>query len=231
MKLKAGIIALLISLLPVQGFDKKLSREEASFDIFIAGKVIGKERYSILSSDESASSSSILDFKNPDNKNQEVQIETQLEMDSHFLPRSYQLKSNVGGQSGTIVGVFSQRQAMFEYKGSGTPRKGGLLVGDQYIILDTNIFHHFIFLARLFKFGSDETPQSFEVVVPLEQDSGVLKISEIGKETISVDGEKIRAHHLKADSGLLLIDLWVDDNRILHKIAIPSKGIEVIRNP
>jgi hypothetical protein len=37
-------------------------------------------------------------------------------------------------------------------------------------------------------------------------------------------------HHLKADSGVLFIDLWIDDQKIVYKIALPAKKIEVIRN-
>ena len=226
------MIALLFVLLPpVRVPEKKLSREEARFKIYLSGKEIGTEEYSILSSNDSASSSSILDFRGLADKHQKIQMETQLEMDSSFLPRSYRLNSDVDGQKGTIVGTFTPSQAIFEYKGSGTPRKGGLLVGDRYTVLDTNIFHHFIFLARLFKYGSGDKSQPFEVVVPQEQDNGILKISEIGRETIVALGKKTQVHHLRVDSGLLLIDLWVEDRRILHKIAVPSKGIEAIWVP
>jgi hypothetical protein len=47
---------------------------------------------------------------------------------------------------------------------------------------------------------------------------------------IPIRGRKMTLHHLNADSGMLLIDLWVDDQRILYKIALPAKKIEVIRN-
>ena len=224
-------IILIISMLPAaQGIDKKPSSEEAQFDIYVAGKGIGREKFSILFSADSASSSSILDFSNPGSKPQNMHIETQLDMDSRFLPRTYQLRTDIDGQKGILKGTFTPGQAIFAYGGSGNPRKGGLLVGDQYSILDTNIFHHFVFIARLFNFDSKEKLQSFEVVVPQEMDNGIIKISEVGMERTQVRAGKKNLHHLKADSGSLVIDLWVDDQRILYKIALPSKKIEVIRN-
>ena len=69
------------------------------------------------------------------------------------------------------------------------------------------------------------------MLVPQEEDNGILNISIVGQENIDELGKRIKVHHMQADSGLLQIDLWVDDNRILHKIAVPSKGIEVIRVP
>jgi hypothetical protein len=149
-------------------------------------------------------------------------------MDGRYVPRSYELKSQVDGQAGTIRGTFAPRQVIFEYSGNGVSYRNGLLVGDRYTILDTNIFHHFIFLARLFKYGSKETPQDFEVVIPQDKDTGELKIKELDKETIAVGKKKISTTHLLVDSGSLQIHLWVDGEHTPRKIAVPDKGIEVL---
>jgi hypothetical protein len=42
-------------------------------------------------------------------------------------------------------------------------------------------------------------------------------------------GKNKDLYHLIADSGQLKIDLWIDNQRILHKIAVPAKDIEVVR--
>jgi hypothetical protein len=60
--------------------------------------------------------------------------------------------------------------------------------------------------------------------------NGILKVNEVGIEETSLRDKKRKLHHLKIDSGALLIDLWVDDRNTLHKIELPSKGIEVIRS-
>ncbi len=212
------------------GGDKKPVREEGEFRIHASGKEIGNEKYVLISSEDSASSSSIVSFRNPGDGHQKIQLDTKLEMNARYVPRSYQLKSDVEGQKGTINGIFSPQQAMFEYIGGKNPRKGGLLVGEQYTVLDTNVFHHFIFLARLFRYGSKEKDQRFEVVIPQEQDSGVLRITELGKETLAVRGKKIGARHLRVDSGAVEIHLWVDEQKILQRITVPDRQIEVVRN-
>jgi hypothetical protein len=68
-----------------------------------------------------------------------------------------------------------------------------------------------------------------DVVVPQEMDSGSLEIRDAGLEKIDVHGKKKELHHLKVDSGKLRIDLWVDDHRLLYRIALPEKNIEVLR--
>ncbi len=210
--------------------EKKPSREDAQFTIYIAGKEVGREKYSIQDSGDSISSTSVVTYRDPGNQQQNVRVETQLNMDAQYLPRSYQLKTDVGGQKGAVAGTFTPGQAIFEYQGKGNPRKSGLLVGDRYLILDTNVFHHYIFLVRRFEFGANK-PQSIEVIIPQELDQGIIKINEIGSDKISVQGKRRELHHLRADSGQLQIDLWIDDQKVLYKIALPAKGIEVIRNP
>jgi hypothetical protein len=211
--------------------EQKPGREEGQFRITVGGKEIGSEKYVITASDDSAGSSSIVEFQNPGEGRQKVRFETRLEMDSRYRPRNYELRSDVSGQKGTILGKFAPNQAIFEYQGAPAARKNGLLVGEQYTLLDTNVFHHFVFLARLFDFNSKEKIQRFEVVIPQESDSGVLKVSELNRERVSVRGKKIETHHLQADSGSLLVQLWIDEEHVLYKIAVKDKGIEVIRNP
>ncbi len=210
--------------------DKKIAREEGQFKVLANGKEVGSEKFAILTSEDAASSTSFLDLRNPGAGHQKIQLESKLEMDGKYLPKTYQLKSDVDGQKGTINAAFSGHEAMFEYIGSGTPRKGGLLVGDRYTVLDTNIFHHFIFLTRLFKYGSNDKDQRFEVVIPQEQDNGVLRISEVDKESITIKGKKVEARHLQVDSGSVLIHLWVDSQNVLRRITVPSREIEVVRN-
>jgi hypothetical protein len=226
-----GVVLLIpmLSLPLVQGAEEAPQREESQFVIYVAGKEIGYEKFSIFSSADTIESKSVVNFQDPGGKHKKVRMETQLSMDSHFLPRAYQLRTDVEGQKGMVTGTFAPGEATFEYKGSGNPLKRGLLVGERYVILDTNVFHHFIFIARLFNLRSGSA-QSIEAVIPQELEGGKLKVSEVGLERMSIHGKKMDLHHLKVDSGVLLIDLWMDDQKIVYKIALPAKKIEVIRN-
>jgi len=209
---------------------QKEYRESGEFKIYSSEKEIGSEKYAILSSGDTVTSSSTLDFRNPGDSHQKIQLETKLEMNTRFVPRNYLLKSDVEGKKGEIRGVFSPNQAMFSYVAAdGSPRKSGMLVGNEFTVLDTNIFHHFIFLSRLFNYDSKDKAQRFEVIVPQEQESGFITISQVGKETLNVRGKKLETRHLQVDSGALQIHLWVDNQHFLDKISVPDRGIEVIR--
>lgn len=224
-----GLIPPLLSLPLALKAEEAPQREESKFDISVDGKGIGSESFSILSSADAVESKSIVSFRDPGKTSKKVKMETQLSMDSRFLPRGYQLRTDVEGQKGAITGTFTPGEAIFDYKGIGNPMRRGLPVGDRYILLDTNVFHHFIFVARLYDLRKGGT-QAVEVVIPQELDGGKLKVSDVGLERLSIRGEKMDLHHLSVDSGMLLLDLWIDDQKILYKISLPAKKIDVIRN-
>jgi hypothetical protein len=226
----AAAVLISASALASEDQRQKDFRETGEFKIYAAGMEIGTEKYVILSSGDTITSSSTLDFRNPGERHQKIQLETKMEMNSRFVPRNYLLKSDIEGKKGTIQGEFSPNQAVFSYVApDGSPRKSGMLVGNEFTLLDTNIFHHFIFLSRLFNYDSKDKAQRFEVIIPQEEDSGFVMISRLGKETLTMRGKKMETHHLQVDSGSLQIHLWVDNQRVLDKISVPDRGIEVLR--
>jgi hypothetical protein len=223
---------LIFSLLLTVGFsaDKKIVNDEKGrFGIYVDGKEIGEERYSIQGSSDSFQSESEVAFKNSGAKSQEVKIETQLTMDENYMPQSYRVKSSVGGRNKEIEATFVPGQATFKYPANGILHQSGLLLDDYYVLLDANVFHHFIFVGRLIEFDNSDSIQSLDVVIPQELDNGVLEIRDAGLDKIALHGKKKELHHLKVETGKQKFDLWVDDSRLLHKIAFPMKNIEVIR--
>ncbi len=230
-KLVTGLCAILLLVLSIAyGNEQKTSREQGQFAIYAGGKEIGREKFSIQSSRDSVGSSSTGSFRDPGNSRKIVKMETELVMDTQLVPRSYLLRTDVSGQKGAMKATFAQGEASFEFPAGGIPRRSGLLLGGKFLVLDTNVFHHFVFIARLFDFNSKETSQSMQVVIPQEMDKGILKVSNMGFGKTSIRGKNRELHHLRADSGSVQIDLWIDDQRILYKIALPAKGIEVLRD-
>jgi hypothetical protein len=230
----AARVAWVLALVPFLGppgaaGDKKPNREQGELAITLAGREIGSESYVLITSADSVQSTSTLSFRSPQDTQLKISIETRLSMDARFKPLSYELTSDAGGKKGTMVGRFSPNQVIFEYGGSANSSRRGLLVGDQYTILDTNVFHHFIFLTRLFIEKGGGKTERFEVVIPQEDESGVLRMSELEKEMLPIGGKKIRCRRFRVDSGALQIDLWTDERGVLQKVAVPARQIEVIR--
>jgi hypothetical protein len=208
---------------------KKPAAEDGEFVIFFSAREIGSEKFSIQSTAESTTSTSVLEFRNPAEPGQRVRMETKLETDGNYLPRSYVLKTDVDGKKGSIRGNFAPNQVMFDFEGNGNNRRSGLLLPNRYTLLDSNIYHHFIFLVRLFDFDSKEKIQRFDVLVPQEESSGVLKVRELRGAEMEVRGKRREMRILQADSDALQLQLWLDKDGVLHKISVPSKGLEIVR--
>jgi hypothetical protein len=230
-RMRLACLSFLLLVASDYGADNPPVNEEGRFEIFVNGKQIGQEKFSIQCSPGSIRSNSVVTFRNPDKGGQSVRIESQLIMDDQYMPQTYRVQTDIDGQKGLVEGTFIPGQASFKYLLKGTPTKSGLLLDDYYVVLDTNIFHHFIFVGRLFDFSSSDQVQSLDVVIPQELDTGVLIIRDTGIQERLVRGKEKKLHHLKVDSGKVLIDLWVDDQRFLQKISLPGKNIEVIRKP
>jgi hypothetical protein len=213
----------------VYGKASALSRDEGRFDIYVAGKEIGQEKYAVEVFEDSIHSRSNLNFRDPSRENKRVRIETELTMNRDYIPLSYQLKTDIDGRKVTMAGKFVKGQANFEYRLDGIPRKRGLFVGEHYTILDTNVFHHFTFIVQRFAMAPNKS-NSMEVIIPQELSNGILKVIDAGIEETSLRGKKRSLRRLKVDSGALIIDLWVDERNTLYKIELPVKGIEVVRS-
>jgi hypothetical protein len=231
----SSFVAAWVILFPLVGtpsFDAqepKAVQEEGEFKIVAGGSEVGSEKFVIASSGDTTSSTSVLEFRNPANRNQKVKIESKLEMGLNYVPKDYQLNSDVDGKKGQIHAEFSSHQVMFDLSGSGTGQRSGLLLGEEFTLLDANIFHHFIFLTRLFDRGDREKAKQYEVVIPQEQENGQVTLTDMGSETLSIMGKRMETRRILVDSGSVQVYLWVDRKGILQEISVPSKKIEVLR--
>ncbi|MBN2336989.1 MAG: hypothetical protein JXP48_00500, partial [Acidobacteria bacterium] len=220
----------LFVLFPLCARGSEPAREEGEFEIRIDGEEVGREKYSIEVRPDGVVSVSTGTLRNVVMGEERVKVETRLEMDPHYMPRSYRVTTSAGERKGMLEGTFSPGQADFRYLLEGTPRKSGLLLDEYYTVLDANVFHHFAFVGRLFDFD-DGGAQALDVVIPQELDNGTVVIRDAGREPTEIRGREKRLRHLKLDSGRLLIDLWLDDGRVLQKIGLPQRRIEVVRRP
>ncbi len=225
-----ALALVLFVLLPTCARGAGPSREVGEFEIRIDGEEIGREKYSIEVRPDGIVSVSTGTLRNSGSEGGRVRVETRLEMDPHYMPRSYRVETSAGDRKGRLEGTFSPGQADFQYLIEGAPRRSGLMLDEYYAVLDANVFHHFAFVGRLFDFDDGEA-QALDVVIPQELDNGTVVIRDAGLETTEIGGKEKRLRHLKLDSGQLLIDLWLDEERVLQKIALPQRRIEVVRRP
>lgn len=89
-----------------------------------------------------------------------------------------------------------------------------------FVILDTNFFHHYIFLLQHYD-PSKGAGQHVSVFIPQEASPGMVVLESAGKD------EGLDKWVAKTDT--LEIHLWTDETRHLVKVTVPSANVEVVR--
>jgi hypothetical protein len=91
------------------------------------------------------------------------------------------------------------------------------------VILDNNLYHHYIILARLYDWNTSG-PQSFPVLIPQDLTPGRITAESLGAQ----EREGAKFELLKVRSADLEIDLYLDEARRLVRLAVPASKAEVI---
>lgn len=92
------------------------------------------------------------------------------------------------------------------------------------VILDNNLYHHYAILARLYDWKA-KGAQTFPVLIPQDLTPGTITVELAG--TNEVEGVKVDV--LLVRSADLQIELYVDADRRLVRLAVPDSKAEVIR--
>jgi hypothetical protein len=91
------------------------------------------------------------------------------------------------------------------------------------VILDNNLYHHYIVLARLYDWSKGGA-QSFPVLVPQELTPGTVTVDSLGEQ--DVDGRKLDELRVKTEDNE--IDLYLQNSRLVRIVA-PSANAEIDR--
>lgn len=91
------------------------------------------------------------------------------------------------------------------------------------IILDNNLYHHYIVLARLYDWSKGGA-QTFPVLVPQELTPGTVTVDSLGQQ--DVDGRKLDELRVKTEDNE--IDLYLQNSRLVRIVA-PSANAEIDR--
>jgi hypothetical protein len=93
----------------------------------------------------------------------------------------------------------------------------------QIAILDNNLYHQYVVLARLYDWNKRGV-QTFSVLVPQDMTPGNVTVESLGKQ--DVDGKKLDELRVKSED--LELDLYLDGQRLI-RIVGPSANAEIIR--
>jgi hypothetical protein len=198
------------------------------FTISLAGQRIGTENFDIRSSDDRIEAKAAIQLRVTQNgKAVELKSFPDLVLSSQFEPLTYTWIQK-GSQSSQLEVDFRKSPAKCRYRTliGGEDNRDFDLPKD-VVVLDDNVLHQYeLVVNRLTPSGAG--PQTFKAFIPQEAVPGVLTVEEIGFDSSETNAQP-RLRHLRVSTELTRIDLWVDQQRHLQRVAIPATQFEAVR--
>ena len=203
--------------------------DEGVFEIFLAGRAIGTEKFKIHSSPGKVEAQAEISLHIQQNgKTVGIQSFPDLVLDTQLRPLTYAWNQK-GPQSSRLEVDFRGRLARVRYKTvSGDEDNRAFGLPPDVAILDDNVVHHYqLIIDRYQEMGGGK--QTFHVFVPQEALPGLITVQDLGNAPITTDGNTANPRHLLITTDLAHIDLWIDNQQHIQRVSVPTVQLEAIR--
>lgn len=154
----------------------------------------------------------------------DVRITPALSVDSASgTPVLYRVEARSGGTAERLqaTGRPGRLSAAF-HRAGGESAKEYVLTG-KVVVLDDELYHQYALLPLLGWTGP------VTVIVPRQGSQLAAVLTDRGAAFVRVDGTDVPARHLVLELAGGHHDIWVDSRGRLLRVAIPSRGVEAVR--
>lgn len=203
--------------------------EQGTFKILFGGEVIGQERFQIAGDGNNFKASAEIKLTvERGSTTATFHIRPVLQFTKTFEPLSYQIFQESGANIMKARVNFKpgRSQAIYETGKEADTRE--IELKKDVLVLDDNVFHHYILLAKRFDFSKGGV-QEFNAFVPQQFMAGSLTVEDKGFEQVTLGGQQVSLQHLLVDTGELQMSLWLNSRHELQKISVPKSNVDVIR--
>jgi hypothetical protein len=221
------ILPLVVAAVAARGADDY--RDRGVFLLKIGGQQIGTETFEIVRRGDTLAASARIELRvEADGKPAEFRTAPQLTLTSDLNPLRYEW-SQKGAQSSQLKLEVNGSKLTAHYRTvSGAEDTREFEIEPGVILLDNNVIHHYqIAIFRYRRAGGGK--QTFRAFIPQEALPGALEIEDAGPDRSEVGGKELLLEHLVVTTDNARIDLWIDSNDRLQKLAIPAAQLEVFR--
>ena len=228
----------LAALLAAVGFSQCFEARAASpddpsdrgvFTLRLAGKQIGTETFEIRAKKGAVEASAKIALRvEQDGKAAEYKTTPRLVLSPELRPLSYKW-SQKGPQSSDLEVDLKSPPVKAKYRTvRGEQDVREFQLPPDIVILDNNVIHHYqIAVIRFRRAGGGN--QTFRAFIPQEALPGSLQIEEAGPDQVDVGGREQMLKRLIVTTDNARIELWIDKDDRLQKLAIPAAQLEVLR--
>ena len=197
--------------------------EKGKLNILLDGKSVGHEEFEIESSAGGWVAKGTSTLQTPDGKS--TRVNGTLTLQSDGVPVRYDWSAQADKTNGAHI-VFANNVAKITLEMQGArPFEQDLSFNSPLIaVLDNNLYHQYAVLARLYDF-SRRGSQTFPVLIPQELTPGIITVDWAG--ALSAGGKNYEG--LKVTTSDLEVVLYLDPNRKLMRLEVPSAKVAVVR--
>jgi hypothetical protein len=205
-----------------------LPPDHGKLAIYMAGNPVANETYTVKKSDsgfeiDGSGSASLGPMK--------IDIEQfQVLTDAKYRPLQATAKAKLGQIQMSVDTTFADGQAKNAIDNGQGPQAKAIAVHPDAIVVNANLpLYAWTILAMRARFDTGQ-PQQFPVYVLGQAEVNATVIFK-GREAVEFAGKSVELNHLAVtgstpDGQPISLDFWVDNNRKLIKIAVPSQGVE-----
>jgi hypothetical protein len=150
--------------------------------------------------------------------------------DAKYRPLQAIAKAKLGQIQMNVSTTFADGQAQNEIDTGQGPQTKMLPVHPDAIVVNSNLpLYPWTILALRASFDSQQ-PQQFPIYVLGQAEVNATVVFK-ARENVDFAGKSVELNHLSVTGSTpqgqpMSLDFWVDDNRKLIKIAVPSQGVE-----
>ena len=200
--------------------------EHGVFRVFARGESLGSETFEITTSPEGTEARAQVELSVGGQTSRQT---ARLSLGPAGLPRSYEWNQEVPKPAFVRVRFTEDRaEVEFPMESGSLDRREFFFSTPHVVILDNNIFHHFIFLLRHYDFTKGGR-QTVSILIPQEVLPGTVDLEARGSEEVAVGNAKLRLERVVVISPDNEISVWVDEQKRVIKIGVPQAGVEVVR--
>jgi hypothetical protein len=205
-----------------------LSPDHGKLAIYMAGNPVASETYTIRKSDtgfelDGSGSASLGTMK--------IDIERfQVLTDAKYQPIQAVAKAKLGQIQMNVSATFADGQSKNEIDTGTGPQTKMIPVHSDAVVVNANLpLYPWTVLAMRASFDTQQ-PQQFPVYVLGQAEVNATVVFK-AREHVEFAGKSAELNHLSVAGSTpqgqpISLDFWVDDNRKLIKIAVPSQGVE-----
>jgi len=201
------------------------SSQEGRLRILVRGQAIGSEHYEINTTATEISARAEVALQSG---NQKVRQTATLVLNPDGSLRSYEWKQDEPRKSWVRMECTAGQATVHFPRDDGAEDQQVYNLGDGRVaVLDNNIFHHFLLLARFYDFAKGG-PQVIPVFIPQSVQPGLVTVELQGVETLPVDGapQPVRRLSILSEDNQLV--LWVTESGRFVRLQSPQTGVEVL---